>query len=65
MIVGAAYRSRGVGRALVEHFHRWAVSREANLLSVTAYAENTGARSFYRALGYGDYQVVMHREEAP
>ena len=52
MYVRRPYRSRGVGRLLADEFVRWARQNDVQRISVTAYATNTRALAFYRALGF-------------
>ncbi|GLZ52313.1 GNAT family N-acetyltransferase [Actinomycetospora sp. NBRC 106378] len=65
MFVDPSSRSSGMGRDLAEHFEKWAVRRGATCTTVTAYAANTSARRFYRALGYADHKVVLERPTQP
>jgi GNAT superfamily N-acetyltransferase len=59
MFVLPGARSAGVGAGLVVAFREWARGCGANLLTVTAYAGNAGARDFYRREGFVEHKVVM------
>ena len=52
LVVRAAHRRRGIGRALMETAHSWAVQRGASDVQLTVWEFNDGARAFYEALGY-------------
>lgn len=52
MYVRPAHRRRGAGAALVGAFRTWARQRNADRLSVTAYAANTEAIRFYEREGF-------------
>ena len=59
MFVLPERRSVGVGRRLVEAFKTWAVRSRADLLTVTAYADNSRALQFYRTVGFVEHKVTM------
>ena len=46
------YRSKGIGRLLVDKAKEWARSVNATKLYVSAYWGNTGARNFYEREGF-------------
>jgi len=48
LYVNPAYRDGGVGAQLVAKFRSWARNRQAQRMSVTAYAANTDAIRFYQ-----------------
>jgi GNAT superfamily N-acetyltransferase len=52
IVVGEAYRGRGVGRALVEAVEAEAQARGCNLVELTTADRRVGAHEFYRRLGY-------------
>jgi GNAT superfamily N-acetyltransferase len=52
MYVRPEYRSAGAGAALVAEFFEWARGKGAQLASVTAYAANDRALSFYTRTGF-------------
>ncbi len=61
VIVGAAWRGRGLGRRLVEHVMAWAA--EAGMARVTLLAdkENAPALAFYAALGFAPSAMTVLR----
>jgi diamine N-acetyltransferase len=58
--VRADCQRSGVGRALMEHAHRWACEHGATSVELSVYAFNAGAIAFYRELGY---DVLSHKME--
>ena len=50
--VGAAYRRRGVGQALMQRAEDWAVQKGATSLELNVYEFNQGAVAFYEELGF-------------
>ena len=52
VIVGAAYRGRGLGRALVEHVVAWARAEGLPRVTLLADRDNAAAIAFYRRLGF-------------
>ncbi|WP_116201703.1 GNAT family N-acetyltransferase [Amycolatopsis circi] len=58
--VDTAHRGIGVGTALAEEFFAWARESGANQLSVTAYAANESAISFYRSRGFAPFELTLH-----
>jgi len=65
LFVDAAYRRRGVARALMAHVERLAREAGATEMILLTGFDNAGAQAFYRALGYGDYALAMRRDIAP
>ena len=45
------YRSKGIGKALVKHFIRWAKDHGFNAIFVNTYYANKRAINFYQSLG--------------
>jgi predicted N-acetyltransferase YhbS len=52
MVVGAANRRRGVGRALVKQAEAWAMSLGARTVVVRSNVTRVESHAFYPALGY-------------
>jgi diamine N-acetyltransferase len=52
LVVSAAFRRGGVGKALMRRAEEWASSRGAASVELNVYEFNRGARAFYRRLGY-------------
>ncbi|HQY93535.1 GNAT family N-acetyltransferase [Caldilinea sp.] len=50
--VAPAHRKLGVGQALVDYAHTWAIQREATTLIVGVYADNQDAVTFYTRAGF-------------
>lgn len=61
LVVAAAYRRRGVARALVDAVAAFGRSRGVRRLVVSALAPNAAARATYRALGFHDALVSFER----
>jgi ribosomal protein S18 acetylase RimI-like enzyme len=62
LIVDAAYRRRGLGRALVEQASAWAKHRGAAEVLLTLWSGNRDAQGFYAALGFHTVNVCLSRE---
>jgi RimJ/RimL family protein N-acetyltransferase len=54
MIVGAAYRGRGIGRALLDRATAWARANERPALRLRVFPDNERARALYRASGFSE-----------
>lgn len=52
LVVDAAARGVGVGRALVEQAEQWAREQGCAAMGVRSRSERSGAHAFYTALGY-------------
>jgi ribosomal protein S18 acetylase RimI-like enzyme len=59
LLVRAADRRRGVGRALMDVAESYARECGVGVLRVQALAANTGAVCFYHASGFGDFQIEL------
>jgi ribosomal protein S18 acetylase RimI-like enzyme len=57
LIVVAAYRGQGWGRALLQRAEDYALSQGATMLSLGVLAENRGARKLYNDFGFRENQV--------
>lgn len=53
LVVSAAVRGTGAGRALVTELEAWAAQRGACRVAVSSSVRREGAHVFYEALGYG------------
>ncbi|MBB1154542.1 GNAT family N-acetyltransferase [Amycolatopsis dendrobii] len=58
--VDPAHHETGVATALTEEFFAWARECGANQASVTAYAANESAISFYRGRGFSPFELTLH-----
>ncbi len=58
LVVQAAFRRAGIGRALMDHAQGWAVAQGAECIELGVWEFNQGAIAFYRALGY---ETAMRR----
>ena len=61
LFVRGAWRRRGVGRALADAALDWVASRGVRRVEVRVADANAGARSFWRALGFGAHVEVLQR----
>jgi ribosomal protein S18 acetylase RimI-like enzyme len=61
LFVRGAWRRRGVGRALADAALDWLASRGVRRVEVRVADANAGARSFWRALGFGAHVEVLQR----
>jgi GNAT superfamily N-acetyltransferase len=59
LLVAAAYRRQGIGRALIEHIEAIARAQGAREMVLMTAWRNTEAHAFYHTLGYRLYTVMM------
>ena len=59
LLVLAAYRRRGIGRALLDHAEQFARDSGARILRVGVLAKNQIAGTLYRQMGFIDYHVQL------
>jgi ribosomal protein S18 acetylase RimI-like enzyme len=59
--IRAAWRRRGIGRALMEAAHAWAREQGARRVVLGVWEFNDGARSLYESMGYQTYSRNMWR----
>ena len=52
LAVGREFRRHGIGRALMDHAHEWAIAKGAVDIELNVFEFNQPALAFYRALGY-------------
>ena len=52
LAVWSRFRRRGVGRALMDQAHEWAIAKGAVDIELNVFEFNQSALAFYRALGY-------------
>jgi ribosomal protein S18 acetylase RimI-like enzyme len=58
-------RGRGHGRAMMRACEAWLAERDIVKLNLMIRADNTGARGFYAALGYGSDDVIVLSRRLP
>jgi len=58
LVVGAGFRRRGIGRALMEEAHHWAAGKGLPGIELTVWEFNKGAIALYEELGY----TTAHRK---
>lgn len=63
MIVAAAHRRRGIGRALLERAIAWAQANAKSALTLRVFPDNDGARALYRACGF--VEVALQAAAVP
>lgn len=61
LAVDAACRRKGAGRRLVEEAHAWFASRGIEYVEAHVSMYNPAARSFWRAMGYGEFLERLRR----
>jgi ribosomal protein S18 acetylase RimI-like enzyme len=52
LAVKEEFRQKGIGRALMNEAHDWAVAKGADTVKLNVYEFNESALAFYRRLGY-------------
>ena len=52
LIVSKAFQRTGIGRALMERAHQWAMDQGITGVELNVWEFNAGARAFYAKLGY-------------
>ncbi len=57
--VDAAYRGKGVGRALFDHVREYAVNNKYYNITLNVWACNPGAMAFYESLGLKPQKIGM------
>ncbi len=55
-------RRTGIGRVLVDAACAWAKSRGAARIEVRVAVRNAEGQAFWRALGYGGFVEILHRQ---
>lgn len=61
MFVIPSERNSGLGQQLVEAFLSWSRERNAQRVSVTAFASNAGAIRFYQRCGFEPHNLTLER----
>ena len=56
-----AYRRAGIGRALMERAHRWALDKDVTEVELNVWEFNVGALAFYEDLGYTTTRRTMSK----
>lgn len=62
LFVDEAHRRGGVGRSLMRFAERLAREQGCARMTLTVGLDNTGARAFYRSLGYDEFGATVHRD---
>lgn len=65
LIVVAAYRGQGWGRALLQRAEDYALAKGATMLSIGVLAENTQARRLYNDFGFRENNVGLLKPLRP
>ncbi len=60
--VTEAYRGHHAGKQLFERASRWFKEKGVTRIELDAAATNNTSRSFWRAMGFGDFMVLMSRK---
>jgi ribosomal protein S18 acetylase RimI-like enzyme len=61
IIVSQTYRRSGVGQALMEEAHLWALDKGATQVELNVWEFNQGALAFYERLGYSTASRKMFK----
>jgi GNAT superfamily N-acetyltransferase len=61
LIVLPAYRRAGIGRAMMERAHRWALDKGVTEVELNVWELNIGATAFYEVLGYATTRRTMSK----
>jgi ribosomal protein S18 acetylase RimI-like enzyme len=59
LVVGTAYRRRGIGSRLLSAAEGYARARGARSLRIEVLARNAAARRLYASAGYEEYEVEL------
>ncbi len=62
MFILKPFRSRGIGKQLLNEFVRWCESKKISKVKVEASASNKKAIKFYRANGFKNYTLILERD---
>ncbi len=62
VIICDEYRSKGLGRRLVEHVLAWAGTNGMARVTLLADRDNEAALDFYRRLGFGHSHMIVLRK---
>ncbi|MFE3573886.1 GNAT family N-acetyltransferase [Lysinibacillus sp. NPDC059133] len=62
VIVGGQYQSKGIGSLLLQVAKEWAAERKLDYLELSVLAENNGAFTLYKRLGYKETSRTMRLE---
>jgi ribosomal protein S18 acetylase RimI-like enzyme len=61
VVVKREFRRTGIGRALMEKAHEWAVAQGADSIELNVWEFNQGAIEFYKTLGYETASRKMNK----
>lgn len=61
MWVDEDYRSRGVGKKLIEEFEKWCKEKSILRLRVVASAQNKQGINFYKREGFEEYNLTLEK----
>lgn len=61
LVVKEGHQRRGIGRALMEAAHAWAIARGLGQVQLNVWEANPEARAFYEALGYATLSRKLGR----
>lgn len=62
MGVTPAYRSKGVGKLLMQRCFEWAKEKGFQKAFVTSYVQNIGAVNFYRSNGFVEIDISLEKD---
>jgi ribosomal protein S18 acetylase RimI-like enzyme len=61
LAVRKGFRRAGIGRALMEKAHEWALAKGVDIIELNVWEFNQGAIEFYHGLGYETASRKMSR----
>ena len=61
LVVKEGFQRVGIGRALMDKAHNWAIAKGAKLVELNVYDFNEAALAFYERLGYKTYSRQMSK----